>query len=200
MATNQGGVGLETIGPAAGGSPDIITPAGGPAAQRRGRARQSVNPVPPVLTGTDQPTDDPADLLDAAPDGTPDGAITRTGEEVEILAAHGIKHHRRVDMPNSPTGKARAKIILRSYLVKGSYTEYVVKHGKTMAIRRTIERRIDGVPGQSMAIREFLLLKSVREIGESVDFQNVAIPIPGTEVDAGEVGYRSVSRQEAVAV
>lgn len=114
----------------------------------------------------------------------------RTGEEQEIdKNAGGRPITQRVDNPHSPTGKSKARILLRSYLVKGSRTVYVQRGNRSVPQREVVEVRIEDVPGQSHAIREFLLLQSAQT--NASDWQCQAVPLDDEPRDAGETGYRS---------
>lgn len=136
------------------------------------KGRQSENPSDPLLASAQKPT--------------------RTGEEVEELLPNGAKIRRRVDMPHSPTGKARAKIMLRSYVVKATHSIVVTENGKSKSQRETKQDTIEHVPGPAEAIREYAVKRRI----DPTDWQFQATPIDGTEQDAGEVGYAANHRQD----
>lgn len=107
---------------------------------------------------------------------------TRTGEEIEETGPNGEKVRRRADMAHSPTGKARAKMMLRTFHVRAT---------PTTGQGPTFEDEIRDVPGATHAIREMVLKHGL----ESVEYRFTVTPTDAEPVDAGERGYEATHRQ-----
>ena len=84
--------------------------------------------------------------------------------------------YRTAPDPYSPTGRKKGKIYLHDYEVKCIGTK-----GNVPA-----PARINGVPAEPDAIREFLLLRGIKY---AAGYRFRAFQIAGTKVDAGDEGY-----------
>lgn len=80
--------------------------------------------------------------------------------------------------PYSPTGRKKGKIYLYDYQVKCIGTKGTVP----------APARINGVPAEPDAIREFMLLRGIKH---AAGYRFRAFLVPGTKVDSGDAGYPS---------